>query len=86
MNFVFDLKSDCVCLTGGSSSGLGSGSTGTQEGVESWHLWPNGIIQATWSNPRTSKLLLEAGGSMIMFHWPGYLAPGVTGEGCSTAR
>ena len=34
-------------------------------------LWPNGIVQGTWSAPITSKLLLEAGADCVMFHWPG---------------
>jgi hypothetical protein len=83
VNFFFDLKSDCICETGGAGSALGAGATNAQEAVESWHLWPNGAVMGTWSAPLTNKLLLEAGGSIVMFHWPGYLAPGVSADSVS---
>src|SRR6266545_2638163 len=78
LNIFTDIKHDCICQSGGSASGLGSGATSAQEGEAWWRLWPNGIIQTTWTSPRTNKLLLEAGASMVMFHWPGQLAPGTS--------
>ncbi len=78
LNIFADLKHDCICQSGGSASGLGSGATSAQEGEAWWRLWPNGLMQATWTSPRTNKLLLEAGASMVMFHWPGQLAPGTS--------
>ena len=78
LNIFADIKHDCICQSGGSASGLGSGATSAQEGEAWWRLWPNGLIQGTWTSPRTNKLLLEAGASMVMFHWPGQLAPGTS--------
>jgi hypothetical protein len=76
LNIFTDIKHDCICESGGAGSALGSGATNAQEGEAWWRLWPNGVIQATWTSPRTNKLLLEAGASMVMFHWPGLLNPG----------
>ena len=78
LNMFTDIKHDCICESGGAASGLGSGATNAQEGEAWWRLWPNGIVQATWTSPRTNKLLLEAGASMVMFHWPGLLNPGTS--------
>ena len=78
LNIFADIKHDCICQSGGAASGLGSGATSAQEGEAWWRLWPNGLIQTTWTSPRTNKLLLEAGASMVMFHWPGQLAPGTS--------
>ena len=78
VNIFTDIKHDCICASGGAASGLGSGATNAQEGEAPWRLWPNGLIQATWTSPLTSKLLLEAGASNVMFHWPNLLAPGTT--------
>jgi hypothetical protein len=76
VNIFTDIKHDCICESGGAASALGSGANNAQEGEAWWRLWPNGIIQGTWTSPRTNKLLLEAGASMVMFHWPGLLASG----------
>lgn len=73
-----DIKNDCICETGGAGSALGSGATNSREGVATWNLWPNGIVQGTWTNTVTSKLLLDAGASVVMFHWPGDLPAGVS--------
>src|SRR6266850_5597135 len=56
LNIFTDIKHDCVCETGGAGSALGSGATAAQEGQSWWRLWPNGIIQGTWTMPVTSKL------------------------------
>ena len=42
-----------------------------------WHFWPTGLYQVTWSLPKTNRLLLEAGGSATVNHWPGVRQPGV---------
>ena len=78
LNIFTDIKHDCICQSGGAASGLGSGAANAQEGEAPWRLWPNGIIQATWTSPVTSKLLLEAGASNVMFHWPNLLYPGTS--------
>jgi len=77
-NFFVDIKHDCICDTGGAGSALGAGANSAREAVLTWDLWPNGIIQGTWSAPLTSKLLLEAGADMVMFHWPGNVPEGVS--------
>jgi hypothetical protein len=78
LNIFTDIKKDCICSSGGAASGLGSGATNAQEGEAPWRLWPNGIIQGTWTSPRTNRLLLEAGASQVMFHWPNVLYPGTS--------
>ena len=78
VNIFTDIKRDCICQSGGAASGLGSGAANAQEGEAPWRLWPNGLIQGTWSAPLTSKLLLEAGASQVMFHWPNMLYPGTS--------
>jgi hypothetical protein len=35
-----------------------------------WSFWPNGLYQATWSSPVTSKFLLEAGASYAQNGYP----------------
>ena len=76
VNFFTDIKHDCICAAGGSGSGLGAGVSRAQEARSSWNLWPNGIIQGTWSSPVTSRLLLQAGATAALFHWPDYLVEG----------
>ena len=78
LNFFVDIKKDCVCQSGGAGSALGSGANNAQEGENWWSLWPNGIVQGTWNMPVTNRLLLEAGADMVLFHWPGLLAEGVS--------
>jgi len=75
LNFFTDLKADCICASGGATSGLGAGARIAAEASSNWDLWPNGLIQATWTSPRTDKLLLEAGVHATLFHWPDYLLP-----------
>src|SRR5213593_773818 len=43
-----------------------------------YNFWPQGLVQATWSSPRTNKLLLEAGWSLTLGTIP-YASPG-TGD------
>ena len=78
LNFFTDIKRDCICASGGAASALGSGANNALEGEAPWRLWPNGIVQGTWTSPLTSKLLLEAGASVVMFHWPNFLMPGTS--------
>lgn len=55
LNFFTDLKADCICASGGAASGLRSGSRVAAEAESNWDLWPNGLIQATWTSRRTGK-------------------------------
>lgn len=47
------------------------------ETISGWHFWPQGLFQATWSSPVTNRLLLEAGASLMLSHWPNFRQPGV---------
>jgi hypothetical protein len=40
-----------------------------------YNFWPQGLIQASWSSPRTNRLLLEAGWSLTLGTIP-YASPG----------
>jgi hypothetical protein len=39
---------------------------------------PNRLLAASWSSPRTSRLLMEAGGAASISQWNAYWHPGVT--------
>ena len=47
------------------------------EAVNSYHMKPQALYQASWTNPITNRLLLEAGGSAMIASFPGFLNPGV---------
>jgi len=40
------------------------------EAVEGWDFTPQGLYQVSWSSPRTSRLLFEAGASWAVSAWP----------------
>jgi hypothetical protein len=70
VNFFVDYQNTCQCRS--------SGAIGTAPEVgTAFHFRPNALIQGSWTSPRTNKLLLEAGVSEALSHWPQYLAPGV---------
>jgi hypothetical protein len=46
----------------------GVGDNRALESQTRWHFWPSTLLQATWTSPRTSRLLLEAG-------WSGTIQP-----------
>jgi len=46
----------------------GVGDNRALEAQTRWHFWPSTLLQATWTSPRTSRLLLEAG-------WSGTVQP-----------
>lgn len=69
LNLFTDVTHNCVCIRL------------TQNAPEStalWHNFPEGIVQAAWTSPRTSKLLLEGGAAAVIHSWPNYLQPGVS--------
>ena len=49
-----------------------------------YNFWPQGLVQATWSSPRTNRLLLEAGVSLTLTTIP-YPSPG-SGDFASKRR
>ena len=69
-SFLADVADACLCRAIGA---LGS----APEAGLAFHFRPVGLYQGNWSAPITSKLLLEAGGSLTITHWPTFLNPGV---------
>ena len=65
-----DVQQDCLCVYQWSGRAIESAS---------WlNLWPDGIVQGTWSSPLTSRLLLEVGGQFSPFYFPESQQQGVT--------
>lgn len=71
-----DLQQNCRCTTGFA----GANAIESQVG---WDNWPAGIVQATWSSPMTSRLLLEAGMSRQVYTWVNFTQPGVSRDDVS---
>ena len=69
-SFLADVADACLCRAIGA---LGS----APEAGLAFHFRPVGLYQGNWSAPITPKLLLEAGGSLTITHWPTFLNPGV---------
>jgi len=64
LNLSWDQEANCVC-----HSGLTA--TSSPEGVHRWNFGPpNYLLQGTWSFPVTSRLLLEAGNTSLIFDYP----------------
>src|SRR5262245_35142574 len=63
INLSWDMQQDCVChgaLTGAAAP----------EGTYRWNFGPpNYILQATWTRVLTSRLLLEAGATSLIFQY-----------------
>jgi hypothetical protein len=76
-NFFGDVADACLCRAIGA---LGS----APEAGLAFHFRPTGLYQASWTSPITPRLLLEAGASLSVTHWPTYLAPGVSPHQIST--
>jgi hypothetical protein len=70
LNFFLDYQTTCQCR---SSGAIGA----APEVGTAFHFRPNVLAQSSWTSARTSRLLLEAGVSEALSHWPQYLAPGV---------
>ena len=69
-SFFGDLQKNCRCTTGFS----GANAIELQRG---WDNWPSGVIQFSWTNPVTSRLLLEAGHGWQTINWINFSQPGV---------
>jgi hypothetical protein len=48
----------------------GSGASVSPEADTCLAFWPQGLYQASWTSPRTSRFLLEAGASLAKGPWP----------------
>ena len=65
LNISWDFEQNCVCHGGLSAAAA-------PEGVYRWDFGPpNYILQATWSHPKTNKLLFEAGATTLIFQYIG---------------
>ena len=68
-NFTYDEQRACNC-----------GSTNAnrmQESAPGYRFDPNRLVQFTWTSTQTSRLLLEAGGTIAISQWNTFLMPGV---------
>jgi len=65
LNLSWDMEENCVCHGGLTAAAA-------PEGVYKWAFGPpNYILQATWSHPKTNRLLLEAGATTLIFQYVG---------------
>jgi Carboxypeptidase regulatory-like domain len=71
-NFYGDIQKSCRCTTGPFT---GANAIESERG---WDWWPSGVVQGTWTNPITDRLLLEAGASWQVANWINFAEPGVT--------
>jgi hypothetical protein len=63
-----DVQRACTCRRQGDTA---------PEAIAAWRFWPQGLYQVSWSSPVTSKLLVQAGASYTISHWPAVPQPGV---------
>ena len=42
-----------------------------------WDNWPNGVVHFSWTNPVTSRILLESGYGWNTYNWVNMIQPGV---------
>jgi hypothetical protein len=68
-NIMTDVQEACNC--GGTSP------SSAQELQTGYKFQPNWLTQITWSSPRTSRLLMEAGTAITISQWNQYWRPGV---------
>ena len=74
LNFFIDVQKNCKCYSG---TGLTAVTTTAPEADAQLRFWPQFLAQASWSAPLTNRLLLEAGYSATISHWPRVSNPGV---------
>ena len=65
-----DIQKDCRCTTGYTGQFA-------IENENGWDMWPNGVVQGSWTSPVTTRLLLEAGGGWQTANWVNFPATGV---------
>lgn len=71
LNFFVDLQNVCRCVYEGFEA---------PEAAFGLEFWPQRLFQVTWSSPRTSKLLLEAGVSAVISDWTDVVQEGASTE------
>ena len=77
-----DYQHNCSCQVGLASGGIAA------EAIPQYIYSPNYLTQATWTFPASSKLLFEAGMTILRFTYPRNLQPGASapeGSGQGTA-
>jgi hypothetical protein len=67
---MYDYQIACNCY--------GGTPTSAQEAINDYKFQPNRLVHATWSSPRTSRLLMEAGSAFTISQWNTFWHPGVT--------
>lgn len=73
-SFLLDYQRACNCFGR-------SGGTASQEAVgASYKFQPSRLIQARWTTPRTSKLLIQAGTAFNVSQWNAFWEPAVRGD------
>ncbi|MFN7917794.1 MAG: TonB-dependent receptor [Vicinamibacterales bacterium] len=72
INIYGDLQKSCRCTTGPFT---GANSIESERG---WDWSPSGVIQASWTRPVSSRLLLDAGISWQTANWVNFAEDGVT--------
>lgn len=68
-NLLFDYQRACNCY--GATNGAAQEAAGA-----SYKFQPSRLMQATWSSPRTSRLLMEAGSAFNISQWNAFWEPG----------
>src|SRR5262245_8986381 len=65
LNLSWDYEQNCVCHGGLTAAAA-------PEGTYRWNFGPpNYILQATWSHPKTNRLLFEGGATTLIFQYVG---------------
>ena len=75
VNFFLDVQKNCKCYSG---TGLTAVTTTAPEADAQLRFWPQFLAQVAWSAPITDRMLLEAGYSATISHWPRVANPGVS--------
>jgi hypothetical protein len=75
VNFFLDVQKNCKCYSG---TGLTAVTTTAPEADAQLRFWPQFLAQVAWSAPITDRMLLEAGYSATISHWPRVSNPGVS--------
>jgi hypothetical protein len=72
LNFSYEFQNNCDC-----TRDLGAG-TFAPEAVPNYKYSPNHLVQSTWRFPLNSRLMIDAGATLLYFNWPNLRQPGVT--------
>ncbi|HUR34773.1 MAG TPA: TonB-dependent receptor [Vicinamibacterales bacterium] len=73
-SFLLDYQRACNCF------GRAGGTVSQEAAGASYKFQPTRLIQARWTSPRTSKLLLQAGTAFNVSQWNAFWEPAVAGD------